>query len=120
MNGLRILLFVISAGLAGGCAVAASDSDRADEPASITGVVQDGDTLGFDVVSTGCTTKDSLEARVERLDEFTVALTLLRVKPDLCRRMPTTTRIDYSRESLGIADAAVVLRNPIVMLPGRR
>jgi len=94
--------------------------DREHPLAELTAFALSGEGIAIDVVSTGCTTRESIEARVERVDERTVALTLLRVVPDGCRRMPMNKRLEFSRAALGIGEEdGIVLRNPLGRLPGR-
>jgi len=90
-----------------------------EELAKLVGFRKTKDALVFDVVSTGCTTHRSVKPVIERIDDTTVGLALLRIKPDRCRRAPLAKRIVYSREELQIGDEDVVLRNPIGKLPGR-
>ena len=121
-------------GIAGGDG-AVEDSGVADGGGAIGGerdVAADGpplaDVIAFaatesgvevSVVSTGCTTRESVEAHVERLDADTVALTVRRVKPDGCRRVPFGVSVELGRDELGIGDEAIVLENPLSPLPGR-
>lgn len=106
--------------LLGGCTVAANTIDQTEQLAAVTAVLQTDESIVLDVVSTGCTTIESIEARVEQIDDDTATLTLLQVSPDHCRRMPFSVQLEYSRASLGIEGKGFLLLNPIVPLPGRR
>lgn len=88
--------------------------------AAVTAVSQTAESIVLHVVSTGCTTIDSIEARVEHIDDDRATLTFLQLVPDHCRRMPFSVRFEYSRASLGIEGKEVMLLNPLVSVPGRR
>jgi len=106
--------------LLGGCTVAANTVEQTEQLAAVTAVSQTDESIVLEVVSTGCTTIDSIEARVEQIDDDKATLTFLQVVPDHCRRMPFSVQLEYSRVSLGIEGKGFVLLNPIVSLPGRR
>lgn len=88
--------------------------------AAVTAVSQTAESIVLHVVSTGCTTIDSIEARVEHIADDRATLTFLQLVPDHCRRMPFSVRFEYSRASLGIEGKEVMLLNPLVSVPGRR
>jgi len=101
-------------------ATAADADEQAAWPmAEVTSFVAGEAGIRFTVISTGCTTSASIETSVESIDADTAAVTVLRVKPDRCRRMPMNLPFELSRDELGLGDETIVLRNPVVPLPSR-
>ena len=81
-------------------------SDAAIEtPETLFGVKQDAEQLSVQVVSHGCTSNESF-----RVENRGSELTLFRVKPDHCRRLPHKIWLTFL---LPVTEATLTLNNPI-------
>jgi len=87
--------------------------------AEITAFEQNAEGVQLRVITTGCTRDDDLQPVVKRIDASEIQLTVLRIRPDDCRRMPAEKSVQFSREMLEIDQEKIILMNPLVALRRR-
>jgi len=87
--------------------------------AELTAFEQNPEDVQVRVITTGCTRADDLQPVIERLTASEVQLTVLRIRADDCRRMPSEKTVRFSRKLLGIDQENIILMNPLVVLSRR-
>lgn len=95
-------------------AVRVRDKLKKVEPANVGSISYDGTHVLATVVSTGCTSPEHFEV-VSQMNETSCLVTLMRNRPDFCRRAPFVMEVSVAWElPAGCEREALVLTNPIV------
>ncbi|MGD8914403.1 MAG: hypothetical protein PVI97_05755 [Candidatus Thiodiazotropha sp.] len=83
----------------------------------LIGVMLAVDSLKFVVISNGCTSKESFNFVFDsstKQTSTTRELSIVRIKPDTCRRLPRTIELEYSLSEVGIKkNESITISNPL-------
>ena len=86
--------------------------------ARLHGIGVEQDMLVFTVTSNGCTQNEDFELRVE--PGAVPRVTLMRLRPDLCKRVPLAKRIQFPLMDYGLSlDTPFAIGNPLVPPPAK-
>lgn len=81
---------------------------------SISQVVFDGETLGFTVISNGCTRAEHFSVKEDIVGEQ-CQLTIVRDQPDFCRRAPLPVDLSISwQPSNACGSKEIIITNPLL------
>jgi len=75
--------------------------------------------LVYRVVSNGCTTAADFDVDLSRHVDGTYTVTLIRLKPDFCKRMSFSKQLVFSIEDLGLTGVNFTVGNKFSVLSGR-
>lgn len=91
------------------------NTDKSNAIEAISAVEFDGEKMTFGVLSFGCTNADDFVIE-HKVSDNSCAITIVRTKPDLCRRAPfiSTIEIEWSMPEDCI-DFAMHIKNPILV-----
>ncbi len=119
MRLILLLSVMVMASMISQPQYAAQDSAGASAPAVLLGFEREGGTLHFDVVSTGCTQAKHFMLQFNESEPGAKvrSATLLRVKPDRCRRKPMKIRISLDASAELLDAATLTLTNAFAAKP---
>lgn len=94
-----------------------ADTVQAVKPAVIYGSAVDVEELTMEVLSNGCTQASDFELHYADTAKDELTVTVLRVKPDGCRKMPAVVSVTLPMDGEKVAGKSVLLANEPVERP---